>query len=291
MAVVAGLSAMGSLAACSGSDDRSIGQREAITTVTELRRTTADELGIRLDPTGRPYDAELPRGREGVTIEFEAVGELHVPDGHLRVMDGNGLEVDPWFFRDGAAAVEFGEPNEVLDLGIIWEVWPERSPGPDAPEGTPRGVLGVRLDLPGTEVARWGPFELAYGTDGGVGGITSQSTIDTAEDGWDQETHAIGYETGFTFVLNDWDGIPGDESFIFANGTGDGGFPMAQGYDADDRLVSLIVWDTRQPWRLAVTDGTPPPDVTRREEQLLGCMEGTHPIDNHGFCVEDGPSF
>ena len=92
---------------------------------------------------------------------------------------------------------------------------------------------------------------------------------------------------GFTHVFNDWDGIPGDESFIFANGTGDGGFPIAPGFNADDRLVSLIVWDPRQPWRLAVTDGTPPPDVTGREEQLLGCMEGTHPIDNYGSCVHD----
>lgn len=277
---------VGSLAACaSGASPLSGQQSEPITTVTELRRATAEELHIRLDPTGRPYDTEILEGREDTTTTFEAIGELHVPGGHLRVMDGNGLEVDPWFFRDGAVAVEFGAA-ELLDLGIIWEVWPRRS-GPRATDPPPRGVLGVRLDVPGTEVARWGRFELAYGTDGGVGGITSQSTIDTAKEGWDEGSHVIEYESGFTFVLNDWDGVPGDESFIFANGTGDGGFPMTRGYDADDRLVSLIVWDPRHPWRLAVPDGTPPPDVTEREDQLLACMQGTRPIDNYGYCLHD----
>jgi hypothetical protein len=234
---------------------------------------------VLLDDDGRPYDAEVDPATGPDQVRYEELGELRVPGGHLRVMDGNALGVDPAFFADGAVPVEFGA-RERLQLGIIWEA----PPGAKGTEARAKeAVLGVRIDVPGTTVARWGRFETAYGTDGGTGGITTQSVIDAARDGWD-ETRAY-FDDGEQVVFQDWDGIPGADSLMFSNGWGDGGFPMARGFDREGTLVSLVVWDPRYPWRLAIADGTPPADVTEREDQLRACLDGRRGIDNYGRCA------
>jgi hypothetical protein len=35
---------------------------------------------------------------------------------------------------------------------------------------------------------------------------------------------------------------------------------------------------------LAISDGTPPQDVTRREDELAACLDGSRPLDAHGEC-------
>ena len=52
---------------------------------------------------------------------------------------------------------------------------------------------------------------------------------------------------------------------------------MSRGLGADGVLVGLVVWDSRLPWRLGVPDGTPPLDVTTREDGYLDCMSGNDP--------------
>lgn len=243
-----------------------------------MEPTDAADLGVVLDEQGRPYDVVADRGWQARTVRVEAVSDVFVPGGHVRTMDGNSLQVDPQFFADEAQSVEFGA-RELLQLSLVLEAGEY--------EGEPwESVLGVRLDVEGEVVAEWEPFEYAYGTDGGVGGVTAQSMLDdpvwTGSDGmlfdWDYEDD---------FYLGDHDGLPGLETFVFSNGYGDGGFPMSRGLNTDGELVALLIWDTRYPWRLAVPDGRPPSDVTLREDQFLECMAGTRLINQWGECSAD----
>jgi hypothetical protein len=233
----------------------------ATTTATTATATTASER-VSVDPAGRPYDAEL---LEGTTTETRPLARLHVAEGRLRVLDGNALEVAP--SSEDATAVDFAA--EDLDVRIVWEV---REAGGREHEV----VLGVRVEVPGASVAAWGRFEPAYGTDGGVGAVTSQAVIDRAEArGFDGDPFIPEAEIDRTAAVQlfDLDGVPGSDSLVFGNGFGDGGFPMARGVDAGGQLVAVVVWHPRYPWRLAVPDGSPPPDVTEREDQLQACLD------------------
>jgi hypothetical protein len=60
---------------------------------------------------------------------------------------------------------------------------------------------------------------------------------------------------------------------------------MTRGLDADGQVAALIVWDPRSAWRVAVSDGDPPPDVTNRENELIECMEGRRTVDSFGNCL------
>lgn len=89
-----------------------------------------------------------------------------------------------------------------------------------------------------------------------------------------------------THDLFDFDGSPGIDTLVFANGVGDGAFPMSRGFDAARELASLLVRHPRDPWRLAVPDGTPPTDVSEREVQLRQRLAGTRPLDEFGNCSD-----
>ncbi len=254
-------------AGCSSDGPAPVVGTPTVTTVEpRMGPTSPEELGIALDPSGRPYDAPIGEGTE---VEPRLLDRFHITDGRLRVLDGNALEVRPT--NADAHQVDFGV--EELDVRIVWErltiAGRERE-----------DVLGVRVEVPGATVARWGPFEPAYGTDGGVGAITSQAVIDRAEAGPDVDLEQV-------LEVFDLDGEPGPDSMVFHNGFGDGGFPMSRGTDADGELVAMLIWHTRYPWRLAVPDGTPPPDVTEREQQLQECIDGTRLVDEHGRCTDD----
>lgn len=240
--------------------------------------TSAEELGIVLDDHGRPYDVEPHWDWQAKRTRVEHLGVLSFAGGHVRTMDGNALQIDPQFFADEAATVEFG-PHEDLDLSVVWEQY-------EYEDQHWESILGVRLQVPDRTVARWEAFEYAYGTDGGVGAITSQAVIDDPHrTGPRDELFDWDYED--VFYLGDHDDTEGPETFVFSNGYGDGGFPMARGVDEDGETVALIVWDTRYPWRLAIDDGQPPPDVTVREDQFLECMAGTRLINEWGLCTTD----
>lgn len=276
---------MGTAGCVSSSRTADDGQRRPIETqppAETVRRTfTAAELDIGVDEHGRPYDAAYSR-YWATGVDREALTTLVIPDGELRVMDGSAIQVDPAFFADEATPVEFDTAE--LEASIVWEVFEDRAA---------RSVFGVIVSVPDTAVDRWEPFEYAYGTDGGVGGITAQSVIDAAAEDSDRGDYFIS-EADIDFEaqvnVHDLDGVPGDDAVIFANGYGDGGFPMSRGLDDDGRFVSVAIVDTRYPWRLAIPEGTPPADITTREDELAECLAGDRDVEVVGddfWCTSD----
>jgi hypothetical protein len=236
-------------------------------------------LRVALDPAGRPYDV-VPS--TDATIRHERYGTVHTGDGTIVVMDGNALEVDMAYFSDQGSLVDFGSPTD-LNVQIIWEQFPEWEV-----------VLGVRLDRPGTVVDHWESWEFGYVTDGGVGGFTTGTVMAEAQRRGDASLD----ENLSTFtadlddvVLVDLDGVDGADTMVFYNGWGDGGFPMARGLDASGQVVSLYIFDLRYPWRLAIPDGTPPPNVTAREQEYIECLDGTREVLPDGECVADNFAF
>lgn len=235
-------------------------------------------LRVALDPIGRPYDV-VPR--PGVSIRHDDAGTLHATDGTVIVLDGNVLEVDPT--RESYSTVDFGVPTELL-VTVIREV---------APSG--EAVLGIRLDRPSTTVERWGPLESGYGTDGGVGAITSGAVLAEAHRRGDTSlshtlqtlTDAVLDSPTADLLVTDLLGSDRMDTIYFQNGRGDGGFPMTRGFDSDDRVVAVYVFDLRYPFRLAIPDGTPPTDITERENQFIECMEGHRPVLQDGSCPTD----
>jgi len=271
------------LAACSvgGTDSSSTDTTAPVSSVELARRTfTPAELDIPVDPQGRPYDSgSLLYGADRVVRE--PVASLAIPDGELRVMDGNHIEVDPAFFGDEATVVDFD--TEELEADVVWERFDDRAASI---------VLALVLSVPDTTVDRWQPLEFAYGTDGGLGGITSQSVIEVAEtlpdDNVDLFIDDIDFEAQVSHF--DLDGQPGTDTIVFANGFGDGGFPMSRGLDTSDRLVALVITDTRYPWRLAFPEGTPPRDITQREDEIAECLAGERDVEVQGdwhWCTSD----
>lgn len=237
-------------------------------------------LQIALDPTGRPYDV-VPD--DDVSIRQEQYGTVHTGDGTIVVMDGNALQVDMEFFRgEGSSTVDFGAPTD-LNVQIIWEQFPEWDT-----------VLGVRVDRPGTEVHHWENWEYGYGTDGGVGGFTTGTVIAEAQRRGDASLSEKLMDMTSEMddaALVDLDGDDGADSMIFYNGFGDGAFPMARGLDASGEVVSLYIFDLRYPWRLAIPEGIPPPNVTAREQEYIECQEGTREVLPDGNCAADDFAF
>lgn len=237
--------------------------------------TTAEALDIELDEDGRPF--EIPRSWWADDVVPEIVSQLTVPRGDVVVLDGNALEVDPWFFRDQATSARFG--SETLDLTFFWD-------GPASAEY--RSPLAVLVAEPGAEIARWSAFEYGYGTDGGVGAVSAQSVVDAAESLGNREMIAadeVDYEA--SHQLFDLDEVPGIDSVIFSNGIGDGGYPMVRGFDRGGDLVAIVVWHNRHPWRLVFPEIEPPPTVRDRERELIECMAGERGVRYGSQCESD----
>ncbi len=251
-------------------------------------QTRTVPLQVSLDAAGRPYDARLP---DNVSTRRDTIGALSVPGGELLVMDGNAIQVDPNFFADQATPIRVGAdrvgPDDVhvVNLDIIWErVEPEEGEAFDQ-------VLGVWVGPSDAEVAAWDDFEYAYGTDGGVGGLIPATVVDLAADLGDDEfwIDDEDYDYGSEYHLADLDGVPGDETFVFSNGFGDGGYPLSRGRNADDEVVVVVIWRTDLPWRVAIPNGRPPLSVTAREDELIECMTGEREISPSGYCRADDP--
>ncbi len=242
-------------------------------------------LQVTLDPDGRPYDEALRRGHD---VERETIGTIAAPGGELLVMDGNAIHVDPSFFADESVEVEV-TPERIEDDGVhfvnvdvVWELWPAA-----AGLKRSRSVLGVWLGPTDAPVEAWDPFELAYGTDGGVGGVIPRSVNTLVEELGDDEWWIDDPDFGANYELLDLDDIPGTETLVFANGYGDGGFPLSRGRNADGEVVAVLIWRIGAPWRLAAPTGLPPADVIERENELLECLAGDRPIDVFGTCEPD----
>lgn len=231
------------------------------------------DLGIGVDAAGRPFDVPGAAAL-GAEVVHEQVGTMVVEDGELRIMDGSALQVDPVFFADEAVSVRLdGEAVEVTVLSVARR------------DGSP-GTVGVRLDVAGDrDVVRWRPFEPAYGTDGGVGGITTPAILDGAGA---SGPHGFVPDDIYRdrYYLGAHARPPDPDVFIFGNGVGDGGFPLSVGVDDHGDPVAVLLPSMNHPWRLVVPDGQPPPDVTRREDELLACLTGERPLNRDGACPD-----
>ena len=219
-----------------------------------------------LDPSGRPYDATT----DGAQVSRQALGTLVATDRSVFVTDAFYL---PEELGQGiAAGVEFdaAPPGDiVLDATVL---------ATTTPGSSGRQLYGIRLDVPSTTVDRWTEFETAYCTDGGTGRISSWRSLEQQGD--------VGEDVfGPDVWLGDDDDRAGNDTIVFSNGFGDGCFPMSRGLDSQGGTVALVVWNPIYPWRLMMPDGTPPPDVLRREAEIQECLEGRRAVVAWGYCL------
>jgi hypothetical protein len=217
------------------------------------------DFEVVLDDDGRPYDSTL-RTEPLPPVRMEDVTTFEPRDGIVRTATGEmiGYEAEP---TDPSVEFEGATELTVREIRV----------GRDADDPADN-IQGIRIDVPGSDVVRWRSFELAYGTDGGMGAVMTQEGHDRfgRVDG-DAVLEDVGASDAVALGPG---GGAADDIVAFANGYGDGGFPMSRGVDAGGRVVSLVIWDTTYPWRLAIPDGIPPPDVTRAEDQLQECLDG-----------------
>ncbi len=268
------------------------------TIVPTMRPTSADDLGIALDRFGRPYDNYW--GPEGAIAEMRLLTRLQVPGGRIELVEGEAFQrANPVTVSD-TTTIDFRESGE-FDLRIVWERRQVDEPDADSESESDsdsdsdsdsaheESILGVFVGLQDRTVARWGSFANAYESSNGLGGITTRSVLDWADRNAEPGEPLIDGEfiDGRPFILGDLDTEPGRDIMLFDHGVGRGtrDFVYTRGFDEDDRLVAIMVWDQRFPWRLAVSEGTPPPDVTEREDELLDCIEGRRLIDKWGRCT------
>lgn len=242
---------------------------------------SAEELDVAFDADARPYDVAAGWW-DGAEATEQSLGRLAAPDGELRVIDGISLGLDPRFEADGATDVSFGERVGEVELTLI------RSHDVSAPASELGATVGVRLDVPGADpVERWTPFEYAYGTDGGLGGITTPVILDGA-------AVVAELEDGDSFLGEWWAGSDPDyylgahatddgtpDVFVYFNGFGDGAFPLSRGLSAGGDVVAVVLPTLTYPWRLMVPDGVPPDDVTRAEDELAECLTGKRTVIVH----------
>jgi hypothetical protein len=226
-------------------------------------------LNVMLDPAGRPYDLALPRR---ATIERRRLATLVAPS--RRVVTLGGEEVPYVKTGDHESLTLAARPRDAYPIDAIWVTHPDL--GYDE-------IVGVVITERESPVARWQELRsVAYGTDAGLGAIT------TVE--WTERPKAYPNELSRLYdeeliererrwFSADVDGEPGTDTVVFSNGFGDGGFPSVAGYDASGDRVEIVLWTTVAPWRLAFPTGTPPRQVTEREQELAACLAGRRTID------------
>ena len=139
------------------------------------------------------------------------------------------------------------------------------------------GVVIVERDAPdrpleGAARAR------AYGTDAGIGAITTREWAAVPEDERHKHERKLVDWSGQSAAF-DVDGHPGIDTIGFSNGYGDGGFPSVAGYDASGARAAIVIWSVVAPWRLAFPEGKPPPQVTQRENEFAACLAGRRKIE------------
>jgi hypothetical protein len=170
-----------------------------------------------VDPDGRPYDVPQVIGDRFTQPISQPVGRLRIDGSPIMVGDGSVLAIASQFAPtpDEFVEVPFGDNvNEVL-VSLLTDA-------------AKRETNGLRLDVvAASSVTRWEPFESAYGTDGGMGAVTTKHVLQR------NLGKPSNYEPMDHFEqviqLADNDELPGYDSLTFANGYGDGGFPMSRG--------------------------------------------------------------
>lgn len=247
------------------------------TIVPTMQPTTAEALGIALDPEGRPYDNGA--GAQGTVTEQRLLASMVIDDGRILLMDGEAFLSRAPIADADRETVNFRNQT-TLDVNIVWQ-------RDAAEEDGPEQILGVRIGVRDAVVAEWGRFDEAYSASGGLGGVISRTAFDWARFNLSPGDTLLpaGPTEDRPFVLADVAGETGRDVLIFDTGEDTDDFVYADGFDEDGRLVAIMIWDGRFPWRLAVPDGTPPPDVTEREDELIDCIEGRRTIDRWGRCT------
>ncbi len=273
------------------------------TGVPRMRPTSAEDLGIALDETGRPYDNYW--GAQGTVVERRLLTRLQIDRGRLELFDGDALGGPVVITIRDTESVNFATAEE-LNVGLYWQQFPTGSVpaamqgevptklyplGTGADGDTKEAIIGVELSVPGSTVARWDAFEPAYESDEGLGAATSRRMLEVTAQDFEFGDFLIEeplLEQDRAYRLADLDDEPGNETFLFDNG-GPARvarqYELTEGFDEDGQLVSVLLWVRRFPWRLAVAEGTPPADIVEREEELIDCIEGRRLIDKWGRCT------
>jgi hypothetical protein len=235
-------------------------------TGTLQRPTTAPDIDVNLDPAGRPYDVSV---RPGATIERRRLTVIHAPSRRVAFLGGEEV---PYPYLDKPKTIQLAEragrlyPVDAIRLS-------ERS-------GAAR-IVGVVIVERDTPVTRWRTLlETAYGTDAGLGAITTREWLNKPEGrGGNVLARHLDNWPKAGFYADDVDGHPGVDTVVFDNGFGDGGFPGIAGYDASGARAAIVLWTIIAPWRLAFPQGEPPQRVTQREDALAACLAGRRTID------------
>jgi hypothetical protein len=228
---------------------------------------------VTLDPSGRPYDVALPRR---ATLERRLLATLHAPSRRVLFMGGEAVpDVKP----DEYEPVTLAErPGRRYPVQAIWE---NVRDGED-------GIVGVVIVERDTPIVRWRELQrVAYGTDAGLGGITTVewgSRPKRLENDLSRLWNEQLIEKGRQSLVADVDGRQGADTIVFQNGFGDGGFPSIAGYDASGARAAIVLWTIVAPWRLAFPQGKPPAAVTRRERALAACLAGRRRLELGAHC-------
>ncbi len=279
---IAATAALAVVAGC-GSDDDGQDADDARIDAGTGTGSPGDPL-IGVDADGRPYDTSFG---DFTRFERAQVATLDVEDGPVGVSPGESL---PSLGTDDSDLVTIDlERDDVADVGVdvVWGVVPT-SP---TEQRVPAAIVLV-ADRTAT-VAAWDPFEFGYGTDGGIGGLsTADYRQRNGELSFDEQSAGPVAADDFLLIENgievlDDDGDGGDDVVVFTNGFGDGGWPMAFGRDADERIVAVAIWHLQGNWHDAFPDGTPPRDIVEREAELAECLAGEREILEWGLCVSD----
>ena len=218
-------------------------------------------VDVTLDPTGRPYDVALPTG---ATVERRPLTLLHAPSRRVIFMGGEAV---PYVTAGEYQPVTLAERRG--RRYPVHAIWVDTADSHDS-------IVGVVIVERDARVVRWRQLDrVAYGTDGGLGGITTvewaakEKSLDSeVQRRWEEELIDKGRQS----VAIDADGVDGIDTIAFANGFGDGGFPSIAGYDAQGRRSAIVLWTIVAPWRLAFPEGEPPPQVTTQEKALAACL-------------------
>ncbi len=158
-------------------------------------------------------------------------------------------------------------------MTVLWQI-------ADAPTEYPEysnQVAGVRVDVPQRQVARW---------ESGLDVFFNIASFTTAQEHAPDGTGDDGYLSEWKqhIHIGDHDERTGDDT-VLAFGSENADYKLFIGYTDDDFVASVMAFDDYFPWRIAVLDGTPPSEITSREDELSECMNGVRPINHYGYCM------